>query len=411
MSGTGEKSAVDRAGMPEAQDSDGIRDKAYELCKEYLNGAWRTITRNQLVVRQVSGGLSNLLYYCALPEGQLPVNNEPSKVLLRIYGQTHGEKVLEMKCVTECVIFTLLSESNRGPRLYGIFPGGRLEEYIPARPLTTEELSDDDVSLLIADAVAQIHSMQVPISKEPRWLWDTIERWLRDMENHMRAGEISPNKLALIEDIINRDLKQELRWLRNYLSSVHSPVVFCHNDLQEGNILMKENVSDNTNHLTVIDFEYCAYNYRGFDLANHFCESMYDYKNENFPYFWARPENYPSPEKQERFVRRYLSSLEGGNCSDEEVKKVLGEIRAYTLASHMFWGIWSVINSIISNISFDYWRYGEARFTAYFQHKSAILRDEETELLLDDPLLTKTDTEDCLQLSTSSRSSSLIETN
>lgn len=62
------------------------------------------------------------------------------------------------------------------------------------------------------------------------------------MENHMRKGEISPEKLALIEDIINRDLKQELRWLRNYLSGVHSPVVFCHNDLQEGNILLKENV-------------------------------------------------------------------------------------------------------------------------------------------------------------------------
>ena len=24
--------------------------------------------------------------------------------------------------------------------------------------------------------------------------------------------------------------------------------------------------------LVFIDFEYCAYNYRGFDIANHFCE-------------------------------------------------------------------------------------------------------------------------------------------
>lgn len=48
-----EKNAVDGARMSEARDLDGIRDKAYELCKEYLNGAWRRITRNQLIVRQV----------------------------------------------------------------------------------------------------------------------------------------------------------------------------------------------------------------------------------------------------------------------------------------------------------------------------------------------------------------------
>ena len=48
----------------------------------------------------------------------------------------------------------------------------------------------------------------------------------------------------------------------------------------------------------IIDFEYCSYNYRGFDLANHFCETMYDYTNEERPYFWCKPQNYPNREKQ-----------------------------------------------------------------------------------------------------------------
>lgn len=53
-----------------------------------------------------------------------------SKVLLRIYGRTHGEQALE-SVLTDTVVFTLLSERRLGPRLHGIFPGGRIEQYIP----------------------------------------------------------------------------------------------------------------------------------------------------------------------------------------------------------------------------------------------------------------------------------------
>lgn len=49
---------------------------------------------------------------------------------MRLYGQTHGERALE-SLITDSVIFTLLSERGLGPRLHGIFPGGRIEEYIP----------------------------------------------------------------------------------------------------------------------------------------------------------------------------------------------------------------------------------------------------------------------------------------
>lgn len=52
-------------------------------------------------------------------------------MLLRIYGQSHqGDQALE-SMVTESVVFTLLSERKLGPKLHGIFPGGRIEQYIP----------------------------------------------------------------------------------------------------------------------------------------------------------------------------------------------------------------------------------------------------------------------------------------
>lgn len=84
----------------------------------------------------------------------------PNKVLIRIYGQTHGDRDME-HLLTESVIFTLLSERGLGPKLYGLFPGGRIEQYIDARPLLTRELSDPDLSVLIAKKMAAIHGMEV----------------------------------------------------------------------------------------------------------------------------------------------------------------------------------------------------------------------------------------------------------
>jgi len=75
-----------------------------------------------------------LLYFCELPPGVKPKRDEPSRVLLRLYGSSHeSENVLEAH-FSECVVFTMLSEMQSGPRLYGIFPGGRLEQHIPVRP-------------------------------------------------------------------------------------------------------------------------------------------------------------------------------------------------------------------------------------------------------------------------------------
>ena len=51
--------------------------------------------------------------------------------------------------------------------------------------------------------------------------------------------------------------------------------VLCHNDLLAGNILLTEPSTGGTSNTAVcpihlIDYEYAAYNYLSYDLANHF---------------------------------------------------------------------------------------------------------------------------------------------
>ncbi|CAG9770299.1 unnamed protein product [Ceutorhynchus assimilis] len=352
-----------------------MRELAARICRDYLHGAWKNVTSEDIGFKHISGGLSNLLYHISLPtelydsyeDDKKHDAQEPKEVLIRIYGQTHGEGALEA-LITESVIFTLLSERGLGPKLHGIFPGGRIEEYINARPLLTSELADEKLSAKIAQKMASLHSMEVPLHKEPGWLWNTIDRWLKTCEKKLK-GDIPGFVTDLLDGI---DLRGETKWLKQRLEQENSPVVFCHNDMQEGNILIsmdqdKEN-NPNDPELVIIDFEYCSYNYRGFDIANHFIEWVYNCKEENYPYYREDWSNYPTEQQRLNFIRTYL--IERG--SRENAKKVLKEVEVFTLASHFFWALWGFINAETSQIPFGYWEYGCSRLSAYFQLKERL---------------------------------------
>lgn len=175
------------------------------------------------------------------------------------------------------------------------------------------------------------------------------------------------------------NLPQEMENLRCLLESTQSPVVFCHNDLQEGNILLlsvKENIEKQK--LMLIDFEYSSYNYRGFDIGNFFCEWIYDYNCDTPPFFKTNTKNYPNKAQQMQFFKSYLSEYDPEvlNFSEEVQIKIkedmLVEVNRFALASHFFWGLWSIIQARLSTIEFGYLDYATARFDAYFELKKEL---------------------------------------
>ncbi|XP_055987613.1 choline kinase alpha isoform X2 [Sorex fumeus] len=347
------------------------RRRAYLWCKEFLPGAWRGLREDQFHISVIRGGLSNMLFQCSFPDTLATVGDEPRKVLLRLYGA-----ILKMGAeamVLESVMFAILAERSLGPKLYGIFPQGRLEQFIPSRRLDTGELSLPDISAEIAEKMATFHGMKMPFNKEPRWLFGTMEKYLSQVQRVKFTGEARAQQL---HRLLGYDLPRELERLRSLLTATPSPVVFCHNDCQEGNILLLEGREEAPRQkLMLIDFEYSSYNYRGFDIGNHFCEWMYDYSCEKFPFFRASPHRYPSREQQLHFISSYLTTFheEFANLSDEEKSRMeedmLVEVNRFALASHFFWGLWSIVQAKISSIEFGYMDYAQARFDAYFEQK------------------------------------------
>lgn len=311
--------------------------------------------------------------------------------------------------------------------------------------MKTSELSDSQISMKIAEKMGQIHSLHIPVSKEADWIFNTLNRWFNHIDTIMNDMQNNNNnedgKFQDLQRHLSKiDLRHEANWLRKVAEKEAYPVVFCHNDLQEGNILFREknfvppslvetldeelhNLDDlspmliscpknkmekseptgggiNGNsrkrsiasldddstsndeltskhepELMIIDFEYCAYNYRGFDMANHFLEWTYDYTNDKFPFFHHRPSDYPNAQQIDNFITTYLANIEGADeCVPraEEKKQLLEEIALFTLASHLLWFSWALVN-INQDIEFGYLEYAEIRLKEYFEAKRKYL--------------------------------------
>ncbi|CAH1787263.1 unnamed protein product [Owenia fusiformis] len=349
--------------------SHALREKAIVECRHALGGIWMCIPEQDISIKPITGGLSNYLYLCSLPKDVDPINGEPRHILLRIYGQILVEHPDTM--VLDSVIFALMSEKKLGPKLYGVFTGGRLEEYIPARCLLTEELHIPVISLECAKRMARIHQLHMPLCKEPTYIWDAMKRWLDESLNEITFDQSDVDSTVKFNKLLSYNLAEEYECLKETLAAVHSPVVFCHNDMQEGNILFMED-EEPGNQLLPIDFEYAGYNYRGFDIGNHFCEWSYSYKNDRPPYYHASLADYPSRDQQLLFIREYIreSGIENDNGETEE--KMLLEVNTYALASHFMWTLWSIVQTRISHIQFGYLDYALARIEGYFWLKDRI---------------------------------------
>uniref|UniRef100_A0A5K3F2W0 Choline/ethanolamine kinase n=1 Tax=Mesocestoides corti TaxID=53468 RepID=A0A5K3F2W0_MESCO len=128
-------------------------------------------------------------------------------------------------------------------------------------------------------------------------------------------GSIHEPQAHLFKFVNDWKLVKEFEWLRTtfFGNLERFPVRFCHNDIQENNLLLYKDPSrQGWYRLLTIDYEYCSYNFRCIDVGNFFNEWTY---NNNFPHapgFLYLPDAYPSREVQLSFWRKYLSVYKHG---------------------------------------------------------------------------------------------------
>jgi hypothetical protein len=55
-----------------------------------------------------------------------------------------------------------------------------------------------------------------------------------------------------------------------------------------------------------------------------------------------------------------------------QVNMAVAEANAFALASHIYWGVWSVVQARFSLIDFDYFDYGDRRWSEYHRRKAEV---------------------------------------
>lgn len=137
---------------------------------------------------------------------------------------------------------------------------------------------------------------------------------------------------------------------------------------------------DKTGQLCFIDYEYGAYNFRGYDIGNHFCERSIQYNIDEFPHFKIDPSNYPKDEEKKVFLTSYLTEFkkqqgeENPTVTEDEWRSLAREADTFALASHFLWTCWAIIQAPTSDIEFGYLEFATERMKDYYRRKQDLLR-------------------------------------
>jgi len=169
-------------------------------------------------------------------------------------------------------------------------------------------------------------------------------------------------------------LSLEITNLKQWLLPLNTPVNFCHNDFLAANIMV-----DTTNTLHAIDFEYGGYNFRGYDIANHFCEWVVDYSKQEYPKFELKPLQYPTESQQREFFSSYVKKFKQLNgesdpqVTEEEINILQKEVDHYLPVPHLMWALWGIVQAGSSTIDFGYLEFSVGRIEQYFWLKEKLV--------------------------------------
>ena len=267
-----------------------------QLCAAVKGWSGKKITLDVL-----AGGLTNQLFV-ARTGGQLPI-------VIRMFG-THTSAFYDRNMEKE--MFRIFSSVGLGPAYIGEWAEGRFEEFLPGRTCRIDDFFRFDILAELARALRSIHQLAQPPKERgcvPQSERNIGKWWL--LVETLYADE--PTFLSVIRSSVEEYIEISRRLKP-------SPILLCHNDIQEGNILVEENDCGQVSSLRLVDFEYADYNCRGFELGNMWCESGIDNFYDQAPYFRSRPGGRMTDEHLIHFCREYLR--------EEDVTPLLNELKA-----------------------------------------------------------------------------------
>lgn len=281
------------------------KEEALNKCREFMPNEWTDVQISDFNMTVIRGGFVNRIFLCE--------NGKTGfKVLLRLYGG---------KCFTlppdktnETLVYYALSRESIAPKLFGVWQHGRLEQYVP----NSDILSDDDINdplvlSSLAYKLSRMHSLSVPLRKEPMDIMFLVEKsvnenWAKHVELLQEdIPEDMPQIKQAAEFIRGYDVNSLVQWFKEMLPKIKTRIVLAHMDLTRGNMLIRKDTSNVQDKVVLVDFEGSGYGYRGLDFGVHFHSRKFNLKE--FLKGKLVQHEYPDEENRRSFIRMYLDHL------------------------------------------------------------------------------------------------------
>jgi ethanolamine kinase len=270
---------------------------------------------------ELSGGITNAVYLFDAP---------PTRHVVRVYGHNTDRIINRRDEILHILQIKLMA-------INATFGNGLIVDYKEGRATEPPMLADPVISDKVALALAQLHRVTLGNQTQKNELFQKIDQFLDGLD---------PTR----DDVNIPEYHEKVSKLKALLESelADAPIVLCHNDLLAANVIW----DSDTQTVHVIDYEYCAWNWPQYDVANHFFEWV------GYELDLAR---FPSVEQQKRFLRVYLEALERKKPDEATVDEWQRKVSLCVPASNLFWGSWGFFQAQNSKVDFPYLEYARLR--------------------------------------------------
>ncbi|WVQ84560.1 hypothetical protein IAT38_006714 [Cryptococcus sp. DSM 104549] len=351
------------------------------------------LTPTSIHLQKVSGALTNAVFFVSFNPAPNPTSPSesplltptmppsdpthpppltpsqyPPTLLFRVYGPSSDALISRSEELR--ILHVLSSQYGIGPRVYGTFTNGRVEQFFPSRALNAEELHEPVISRGIARRMSELHSVDLRLlgydegrDTEPT-LWRCLDEWSEAAKEVLDTLSALGGKWELwVEKFGLHKIRGEVQAYRKFVEMQPGKgrgVVFAHNDTQYGNLLLLDvklppHAPDH-HRFIVIDFEYASPNPRGYDVANHFHEWRANYHHPTLSHSLIPHHPYPTLEQRQDFYRAYLSiTVDGQNgeeiigkrsdVNQDKVDALEREVRIWSPGCSVFWSLWGIVQA------------------------------------------------------------------
>ncbi|KAJ7432867.1 kinase-like domain-containing protein [Mycena latifolia] len=291
-------------------------------------------------------------------------------LLLRAYGT--GTEILIDRESTSPVTLNFLNTASH--RHCSRFKNGLLYGFVIGKVCSEDDVTQESIWRGVARTMGHWHAVLVTASfgnadegdhkgismpgKPVPNIWTLMQKWVHALPARNPAEEERHAKYQ-------KELERLVKELGDTPGLGGDGLVFAHNDLLAGNIIVRPAAAtsaDGVVEVDFIDYEYATPAPAAFEICSHFAE-------------WAGYKcDYnllPTKSTRREFLREYIRSYDKhlGRPIDEDparLERFCKEVDAFQAIPSFFWGICSLIQATISEFDFNHNEYSEMRLSEYW---------------------------------------------